>query len=255
LNIFAFFFQTEIRSDKENGHKLDNAVDGSCGTKTKCGRKVSAMEVDDKWLTSYTAGCQMKDICRANELCGSLSECVSKPDCCTLWFRERSLVKNIVDPTQAFKPLSLGVQEWLSPASQNYTNKTTSDSMNDMFQHIQDVKSSIWLMNHSMDSPVNKSPPSKFKGAKEESNLWLQKSSANVMYNSSGGPVKSSPTNSDVADWLMVSNEDHEKHQEMHDHDKESEGWSICSDCHSTCTDQCAKDIATANDYFSKWLY
>lgn len=236
-------------------------------------KKTRVSETAGNWLSSCDVdklASQLKDVCRANELCENISECVSQPDCLTLCFREKSSVKNVIDPAKAFKPLSLPVHEWLLPVTQKQkycsADSQADKKANDLFHHVPDMEDSIWLMKPSLATTINQtpSPPAKFKDNKEETNLWLQKTSSANILESTSPKVKVVPgfTPMDFcpSDWLLVTPEDKERYEDkerhgVHDHDKESEGWSICSESHITTADQHAKDIAIASDYFNKWFF
>lgn len=166
-------------------------------------------------------------------------------------------MKNQAVPMEIVHSMSSPLNECLSPAVQKQTDcsslGTGAKVTSDLFHHIRAADDPMWLMKSSLstDFTTAPSPQVRFKVDKEETNLWLQKASCSSPTESGSsdeGP-RSGSTSSD-ADWLMVTEEDKNKHLEM----VESEGWSVCSDSHSVSTDQHDKNIAVADEYFSKWL-
>ncbi|CAG5127841.1 unnamed protein product [Candidula unifasciata] len=253
----ASWLQSQNKSKAAEQIGQTSCAGRTCDAKSDCCGKTCAGK-EERWLSAASRAnasvLQLKDCCRANEVCKNLSECVSQPDCLTLWFKENSAVKNQPVPMEIVHSMSSSLSEWLSPAVQNQKDSLPllkdAKVTTDLFHHIRAAGDPMWLMKSgsSTDSSTAPSSLTRFKDNKEEANLWLQKTGSPTPAESGEG--QSLGSTSCDADWLMVAEEDKNKHQEL----AESEGWSVCSDSHSINTDQFDKNLMAADEYFSKWL-
>ena len=201
------------------------------------------------------AAVELEDVCRANELCCSISECVSKPDCVAMFLCSESASTILPGPTKDKNKrstytfdfqqgASTKLEDWLSPhaavtpskapleekleklsldmqiAEKNEAKETEADSC-DMFHMIPGLTDPVW------QAPTNE------KGVKEEENLWLQKSPS------------LSHTDTLFQEWLALAKAGS---------GDDSEGWSVVSDSFSIQSEQQAMDVATADHYINKWL-
>lgn len=132
---------------------------------------------------------------------------------------------------------------------------TQAPEAKDFFSHIPSIENDVWLR-HKNSLPCSpKHTPvyaEREMGPDQNStNIWLLKKS-----NSEEQKLDKSPPK----EWLFVpadcrsQNSTDVEITEEGDVASVSDGWSICSTPHSVTSDQYAKDIAIANDYYNKWL-
>ncbi|RUS91896.1 hypothetical protein EGW08_000298 [Elysia chlorotica] len=216
----------------------------------------------DDWLMKDEAenqpkltAVELEDVCRANELCCSISECVSKPDCMAMFLCSESASPALPDSTKDKNKIgmpafdfqqwaSTKMEDWLSPrmtvvaptksgleanlekleklsldmqvAEKNEGKEAEADSC-DVFHMIPGLADPVWQASTNQ------------KGAKEEENLWLRRSPDCLLQ-----------------DWLTLA--------KAAGPGEDSEGWSVVSDSFSVHSEQQAVDVATADHFINKWL-
>ncbi|GFS27784.1 nuclear receptor coactivator 4 [Elysia marginata] len=206
---------------------------------------------------------ELEDVCRANELCCSMSECVSKPDCVTMFLCSEVVSKPTPTPTRSSRDknnrstatfdfqqwASTKLDDWLapSPAPAQVAITTCKAPVEEKLEKLSidmqmaekmEAKEAeadscdLFHMIPGLMDPVWQATTNQ-KGVKEEENLWLRKSPS---LNHSDAPFE---------EWLSRAKSGS---------GEDSEGWSVVSDSFSVQSEQLAMDVATADHYINKWL-
>lgn len=228
--------------------------------------------VQDKDATAAPAqprvpAIELEDVCRANELCCSMTECVSKPDCVAMFLCSEGVTPSKPALASTSSPArdknnrsttgfdfqqwaSTSLEDWLAPATttapfvvapnkislEEKLGKLSLDMQTGEKVEAKEVEADSCDMFHlipGLSDPVWRSSTSE-KGVKEEENNWLQKS-----------PQQLSNADAQFEEWLV---------QAKAGLGDDSEGWSVVSESFSVHSEQKAMDVATADSYINKWL-
>ncbi|XP_005108100.1 uncharacterized protein LOC101864551 isoform X2 [Aplysia californica] len=150
---------------------------------------------------------------------------------------------------------------WLqSPNSQATGGNAQGTSCQDLFRHLAPSEDASWLLKSSSE-PCQDQRDLMCAGSgagMDDGGIWLRKKGVSQSSREVSPGVLTSM--SDLSDWLLLptglrsQGSGSAEGSDECDKESSSDGWSICSTPHGVSTEQHAKDVAVAADYFNKWL-